>query len=378
MFRRPLVLIVLGFLTTTGANAQTAREGSIPSPVIEPAVVVAPVEVRTDRTVTFHLWAPRAVAVGVNAGFPPVSGPDPYVMTKNHRGVWNVTVGPLPPDIWSYQFLVDGLALGWVQFEVPASEPQFYNERPVRRGTVHISQYESKTLGLQRFVYVYTPPGYENGATRYPALYLLHPAGNGPSYWIDGGLAHVILDNLIAGNKAKPMVIVMPFGYPLASPRFGERVEYKENHTGFAADFLNDLIPFVEETYRVVAHPDQRAIAGASMGGLQALTLGLAHLDRFGWIGGFSGLGQLKSEIELNMTFAETLKSPTQINKQIGALWFSAGDLEGRVLARNQEFSTLLKQRGIRHTFVTAAGWSHQMQSWRRNLYEFAQVLFRP
>lgn len=300
-------------------------------------------------------------------------------MTSDERGVWAVTLGPFPANIWTYNFIVDGIQLPWELFEVPADRPQFYDLRAVPHGVVHQVRYQSKSLKIDRSAYVYVPPGYSQSSTRYPVLYLLHPAGRtGSSYWTVVGQASIILDNLIADDLAKPMVIVMPFGYPQASDRdrFGQRTEYVQNHPAFAADLLTDLIPFVERTYRVSNTPADRAIAGASMGGLQALTLGLAHLEVFNWFGGFSALGGLGPGADLATVFAPILKEPARTNRQIRLLWFSVGGNENRLLMRNQEFAALLDQRGIRHTFAPTPGWNHQVQLWRQNLYDFARLLF--
>ena len=351
-----------------------------PTPVIRPVVSVSPVEVHADRTVTFRVWAPRASAVGVMGDFPPVPGPEAHLMTKDERGVWTVTLGPFPSNIWTYNFLIDGVQLPWELFDVPSDQPQFYSVRAVPHGTVHQARYHSKSLGVERTVYVYTPPGYPQSTTRYhPVLYLLHPAGGtGAPYWTVVGQANFILDNLIADGRAKAMVVVMPFGYPRESDRdrFGQRRESVQDHKGFEADLLGDLIPFVERSYRVSAEAGQRAIAGASMGGLQALTIGVAHLETFGWIAGFSALGGLGPDAQLATVFAPLLTDPAQSNKRIRLLWFAVGDQEKRLMIRNQEFSTLLTQHGIRHTFSPTPGWAHQVQLWRQNLHDFARLLF--
>lgn len=381
---RGISQLIVSILIVTARLAQTQTPAL--SPVIEPALSPAPVVVHSDRTVTFRVWAPRAQAVGVDTDVPPLL-PDLRVMTRDTSGVWSITVGPVPSNIWDYQFIVDGMEMPWGLYSVPASEPTFYDLRPVPHGTVHLNSYDSPSLRIQRRAYVYTPPGYETSSARYPVLYLLHPSGRtGASYWTVAGQANVILDNLIADGKAKSMVVVMPFGYPKAEDRdhFGERTEYGENNDLFAADLLNELIPFIEMTYRVYREPSQRAIAGASMGGLQALTIGLAHLDRFRWVGSFSGLGGIANPSHdragfvhaLEQRFARVLNEKNYSNKTMRLLWFAAGDQEKGILARNQEFSALLDRHSIRHTFDVSQGWNHQPQLWRQNLHDFAQLLF--
>lgn len=265
-------------------------------------------------------------------------------------------------------------------FVVPAGTPQFYEPRRVPHGTVHRTSYESRTLGAEMSISVYTPPGYETSTARYPVLYLLRPGGrSGVTYWTRFGLLDVILDNLIADQKVRPMVVVMPSGYPQPSDRddFAEQSEYVENNERFAEDLFNDLIPFIERTYRAVTDADGRAIAGASMGGLQALSIGLANPDRFHWIGGFSGLGALSRNPDWETRFAKPFKEPQAVNRSVRVLWFAAGDQETGVRARNAEFSRMLDQHGIRHTFRAVTGWNHQPGLWRQNLHDFVQLLFR-
>lgn len=318
--------------------------------------------------------------MGVTGDFPPLR-PEPTRLTRDERGIWSTTLGPLSPNIWTYNFVIDGVELPWALFEVPADTPQFYNWRPIPHGTIHRVAYESKSLGIQRTAFVYTPPGYETTARRYPVLYLLHPAGRtGTAYWQVVGQAHVIVDNLIADRKGEPLIVVMPFGYPQVADResFGQASEYRQDHSAFGRDLVTDLIPFVERTYRVLADPDHRAIAGASMGGLQAMILGSSNLDRFHWIGAFSGLGGLGPTPEFDTRFAGLLKDPVATNRRVRLLWFTAGDQEKAVSARNHALSQLLEASGIRHTFVTMPGWSHQPGLWRQNLHDFIQLLFRP
>ena len=368
-----LAVVSLG----TAAGAQT--QAQTPAPVVEPRQSPRPVEVNADRSVTFRIWAPRATAVGVSGDFAVPPAPDWYAMTKDAQGVWSVTLDPLPPNVWLYSFLVDGVQLPERFFEVPGDGPQFHDVRNVPHGTIHLTHYASKSLGVQRPAYVYTPPGYERGTARYPVLYLLHPSGrSGPQYWTKLGLMHVVLDNLIADGEARPMVVVMPFGYPQAQDRddFPPRTEYSEDHERFATDLLQDLIPFVERTYRVVATPDHRAIAGASMGGLQALSIGLANVRHFHWVGAFSGLGG-RANPPLESQFAALATNPAGANRAIRLLWFTAGEKETRVHARNAAFSRFLTERGVRHTFVSAPGWNHQPGLWRQGLRDFARLLFR-
>src|SRR5205823_14125410 len=156
-------------------------------------------------------------------------------------------------------------------------------------GTVHVNWYESKALGVPRSIYVYTPPGYEQGRASYPALYLLHGSGDTESGWVTIGRANLILDNLIAAGKAKPMIVVMPYGPAIQAVAFGPSTRMPQaDPSAFESDLLQEAIPCAEKLYRISAKPDDRALAGLSMGGGQTLQIGLKHLDIFHSLGAFS------------------------------------------------------------------------------------------
>src|SRR5579885_333500 len=251
----PLTLAVV-LLWTAAARAQRG-----PAPLPSP-------EVKPDRTVIFRLSAPKAAAVQVRGEWGA-----PQAMTKDDNGVWTVTVGPLEPDQYSYTFNVDGatvvdprntrLKIGRGSMsnlvEVPGNAVQ--DLKAVPHGTLHTHHYESQALnGKSRRLTIYTPPGYETAGTqRYPVLYLLHGAGDDDRGWTDVGLAHRILDNLLAEKKAVPMLVVMPDGHAATSGG--------NNTQAFEAGLLKEIIPLVEKTYRVKPEATSRAIVGLSMGG---------------------------------------------------------------------------------------------------------------
>jgi enterochelin esterase family protein len=346
------------------------------------APVVSP-EVHADGRVTFRITAPRASEVTVSGDF----AQGRQALTKDPQGVWSVTVGPLAPDLYSYSFSIDSLGVAdpinpslklsprnsSSLFEVPADQPQFFDPRPVPYGTVHLNWYQSQVLGALRCAYVYTPPGYEKGKDRYPVFYLLHGAGDTESEWVLVGRANLILDNLIAEGQARPMVVVMPFGYPQGTVKLGLSAPANPDRNLFTKDLVEDLMPMVERLYRVSNQPDQRAIAGLSMGAGQSLNIGLNRLDLFHWIGAFSSAvrGQ---EAELEKSYAALLANPAAANKKIRLLWIACGKQDG-LFAANRSFSDLLKKHEIKHTFVATEG-AHQWQVWRRNLNEIVPLLF--
>ena len=244
-------------------------------------------EVHPDGTVTFRLAAPKAVEVRIAGDI--VKAPVP--LQKDEKGVWTLTLGPLQPDLYGYRFSVDGITVvdpsnqrrPATAVEVPGDGPASYDLRSVPHGAVQERWYTSKTLDMVRRAYIYTPPGYEKASTRYPVLYLLHGAGGDDSGWIESGRANLIFDNLMADGKLKPLVLVMPYGYAYqpTSPLAGGTDAMKRQRSGFERDLIEDLIPFVQTNYRVFADRGHRAIAGLSLGGGQALGIGLSHQEVF-------------------------------------------------------------------------------------------------
>lgn len=280
-----------------------AQQPQPPQPLVSP-------EVHSDNRVTFRFRAPNAKEVRLAR-----EGAQPQPMQKDEQGVWSITTDPLEPDFYGYSFVADSVSLidpfnplmkpnllntqSVVHVSGPASLPWEVNNVP--HGRIHRHFYKSGVVGDERDFYVYTPPGYDPKAdTLYPVLYLLHGFSDEASAWSAVGRAHVILDNLIAGGKAKPMLIVMPLGYgapeivsrggpPLRDPSLR-----RKNFERFREALLTEVIPEVEKAYGVSKDRNSRAIAGLSMGGAESLHSGLNALDRFAWIGAFSsgGLGE--------------------------------------------------------------------------------------
>jgi enterochelin esterase family protein len=260
--------------------------------------------VSADRRVTFRQRAPNAkeVIVTGDAGRLP--------MQKDEQGVWTVTTPPLEPDLYAYSFSVDGATFqdpgnpwrkpaykagGQSLVRVPG--PVAWEPTGVPRGAVTRHFYKSAVVGDDRDFYVYTPPHYNpSGRTIYPVLYLLHGHGDEAAAWIATGSANVILDNLIAQGKAKPMIMVNPLGYGDLGmvPRGASGGSFapgvmEKNNENFARTLVREVMPLVEKNYRVSRKREDRAIAGLSMGGAEALYTGLNNVDRFAWMASFSG-----------------------------------------------------------------------------------------
>jgi len=256
--------------------------------------------------------------------------------------------------------------------------PAYIQVRSVPHGTVQTVEYKSKALGTDRKMIVYTPPGYEGSNNRYPVLYLLHGAGSTETSWTERGRAHVILDNLIADKKLKPLVVVMPFGFAAQRAPGGGRGDAGENkmqREGFAKDFLQDVIPLVDSKYRVYTDREHRAIAGLSLGGAQALAIGLTHRELFTRVAGFSpAMGASNNPATGGVDFETVLADSPRINSEIKFLWVSCGT-EDTLFDSIQAFSQQLSKHKIEHIYRVTGG-AHVYPVWQRNLNEVAPMLF--
>lgn len=339
--------------------------------------VVSP-ELESDRHVTFRLRATNATEVTVSGQFQKGAIP----MKKDDAGVWSAKVGPVEPGVYEYSFSVDGVSMidpgnraikpmrnpRTSILEIPGDPPLIHDFQDVPHGTVRMHWYQSKSLGKRRAMQVYTPPGYEKSRTRYPTLYLFHGSGDNEATWVAHGFAHWILDNLIAQKRAKPMLIVMLDGHAAAPG--GTPGDRNRNVEAFGSDLLEDVLPFIEENYRVRKDPENRAIIGLSMGGGQSLTIGLKHPELFAWVGGMSS-----SVPNAETTLGDVLANPEKTNDALKLLWFACGK-DDFLLERNREFDRILTARGIRHEYHETAG-DHSWPVWRIYLADFAPRVFQ-
>lgn len=357
--------------------------------------------IHPDLRATFRLQAPEARQVQVSMGRAR------YEMVRAADGLWYVTTPPLVPGFHYYSFLVDGANVADPSshtyfgvsrdssgIEVPEKGVDFYEPKDVPHGEVRMRWYLSTVTGLWRRCFVYTPPDYDrNPRARYPVLYLQHGSGEDETGWILQGRANFILDNLIAAGKAKPMILVMENGYatpagkaplPAAAtdldrpaPRVGG---YRADTSGFSDVMLRDVIPLIDGTYRTMADRDHRAMAGLSMGGNQTCQLTFRHLDKFAWIGAFSGTGNGLSTAPLDAaTFLDGVFSKGDaLNAKLKLLWIGMGTEEpdpfpGAIGA----FRKLLDEARVKYVYFESPGTSHEWQTWRRDLNDFAPRLFR-
>ncbi len=347
-------------------------------------MLVSP-EVHPDGRVTFRLRAPNAKEVLLRC-----EGTKAGPMQKGEGGVWSITTEPMKPDIYAYSFQVDGLRTidpanpllkynllntdSQVHVLGPATLPWEINNVP--HGVVHRHLYRSAIVGDDCPFLVYTPPGYDPAAQEsYPVLYLLHGYSDAENAWVSVGCANVILDNLIAQGKAKPMLIVMPLGYGnkevIANGWAGlsKSGAWQDSIVKFRDVLLNEVMPQVEKAYRVSTDRNARAIAGLSMGGTQSLFIGLNALDRFAWIGAFSSGG-------LDADFGKTYPSASEsANAQLRLLWIACGRQDG-LTGINQKLVDWLKSKDVKLTWTQTPG-GHSFTVWRRYLAELAPLLFQ-
>jgi enterochelin esterase-like enzyme len=349
-----------------------AQQPQPPPPVHSP-------EVAPDRRVTFRLQAPAANAVSVSGEF--MSGSKQ--LEKNAQGLWSIAIGPLEPEIYNYNFSIDGVRtidpnnphvkIGSTPstiasiLEIRGEHPAFYDAQPVPHGEIRTDWYDSKSLKTIRRLTVYTPPGYDPGAaTRYPVLYLFHGANADEAAWTRLGHVNLILDNLLAAGKARPFVVVMPFGYGVP-PGSGS----SQNSAMFERDLLGDVIPFVESHYTVKADREHRAIAGLSMGGGQSLGIGLNHLGMFSYVAGFSAALR---PADFQKNFGGVIADPAGANRKLRLLWIGCG-AEDSLFGPAENFSKFLDEARIKHVFRKSDG-AHTWMVWRHYLNEVAPLLF--
>lgn len=386
-----LALLMLTSPATPLASAQQAPQPQRRQPA--PGSNIRSIEVSSDHKVTFRIYAPKADEVSVAGDF------GNSKMEKDDKGVWSATVGPLVPDYYTYTFRVDGVqtvdprnpmikpGLGSVSsmLLVPGPEAEFEVHKEVPHGQIRVDWYRSATLGTERSLRIYTPPGYDRTSEHYPVFYLLHGAGDDDAGWSTVGRAGFILDNLLAEKKALPMIVVMPNGSlprPANMPRFTPgtppspeaRAAMESLQNRFTDELLKDIVPFVEKHYRTLEGPENRAIAGLSMGGGQTLRVLLSHPGEFGYVALFSAAAGRGNTDEFEKRNEAFFKQADQVNKTVKLLSISCGDKDF-LIEGSRALAGLLEKRGIKHELHISGG-GHTWINWRHYLNELAPKLF--
>lgn len=238
----------------------------------------------------------------------------------------------------------------------------------IDHGKLEAVEYDSTTVGVKRKAQVYTPPDYSKDR-KYPVLYLLHGIGGDEKEWTRGGVANVILDNLYADKKIAPMIVVLPNGRA-SKDRSKNPFQDQGAFAEFEKDLLKDLIPFIEKTYPVKSDRESRALAGLSMGGGQSLNFGLNNLDTFAYVGGFSSAPNTRSPGTL-------IKDHAEAAKKLRVLYVACGDKDG-LFRISQGVHKMLDDKKVPHVYNVIPGGQHDFKVWKNDLYQFAQMLFRP
>ncbi|MDX9782881.1 MAG: alpha/beta hydrolase-fold protein [Bacteroidales bacterium] len=351
-------------------------------------------QINPDKTVTFRINAPNAQDVKLSVQ----SEKAPVQMVKDARGSWSVTVGPVKPDIYPYNFVIDGVQVmdaGNMYYfpnerfkgsllDVSGDSSLIHSMRDVPHGTVTYEFYPSAE-GTTGTVLVYTPPGYDNNpGQKYPVFYLIGGTTDTEETWFKVGKANLILDNLIAEGKARPMIIVMPYGnieariaeqkggLKPADPAGRESAEAIARSKTFERDLVDNLIPYIEKNYRVIANSENRAIGGFSRGGGQTLRTGFGNMDKFAWICCYSAY---LTSTELERDFTTVVENPEETNRKLKLLWVSVGN-EDRLYKPATEFIDYLKAKNINHKTLISSG-GHTWMNTKLYLANTAPLLFK-
>lgn len=341
-------------------------------------------EVLDDGRVTLRLRAPKAESVRVS-----IAGKN-MELQRADDNLWTVTTEPLPAGIHDYSFNVDGTRMidpsnrnvkKWFTLgsmvEIPGNPPLLTELQNVPHGTVTRLMYPSSTVGHQRPVIVYAPPGYQATQKPLPLLLLMHGFGDDETAWTEVGRAHMIADNLIAAGKIRPCLIAMPYGHPVPPP-FGPRNErpkdyFTRNADLYETDVANELLPFLKSRFRISDDRNDRSVAGLSMGGGHAIYIGLRHLDEFSAIGAFSAAAPQADKEDLETSLPALFGSKTAA-REIRNFWIPIGR-DDFLLKRNDSFSELLTKQGVDHDYEITDG-GHSWEVWRKYLPEFLQRSF--
>ena len=348
--------------------------------------------VNSDNTVTFSIKAPDAQRVSVQLDYGVL-----WPLERDTAGVWTFTTGALEPDLYLYNYVVDGVktldpenvytmrdvATVKSMFFVNGGHPLVYEAQDVPHGNVSAVWYDSPRVGQKRRMMVYTPAGYDQGKQRYPVLYLLHGSGGDETAWLHQGQAAQVLDNLIASGQAVPMIVVMPNGNVdeqaapgadqrgLVTPTFAHK-QWMEG--SFESSFV-DIMEYVDRHYRTDKRQSRRAIAGLSMGGYHSLYISANQPKDFGYVGLFSAAIRPMKGVESPIYDNLEQKLAVQFGQDLKLYWMAIGK-DDFLYEPNRQYRELLDRGGHRYTYVESTG-GHEWRNWRRYLAQFVPLLFK-
>lgn len=356
-----------------------------------------PPVVNPDCSVTFRLKAPLAHCVQIeplngqpeNNGYNGL-GSGIYDLVKDDDGIWSVRTPPAVPGLHTYWLVVDGVRVNDTTsktygssimqacgVDIPEPGVDFYDIKDVPHGEVRHKWYYSKITNMWRRAFIYFPAEYEAfPKKRYPVFILRHGGGEDETGWVEQGRANFILDNLIAENKAVPMIVVMDWGQ---APIPGMKVHIPSTPPPqeIIDVTIRELIPMVDSSYRTIPDREHRAMAGLSMGSVQTLYIGLQNLDYFSALGVFSRRPMSEAEFNIEHSFGGVFRHPEELNEKLKLFWWGAGTAEEGIYYAAQKDLAMLASHGIHSVFVEFPGTSHEWQTWRKCLHDFAPRLFR-
>ena len=376
--------LALFLLLGVSANIQAQEISAMSAPR-----VVSP-EVNADNSVTFRILSEKANEVTLNGSW--MGFRETLPLVKGEQGVWSVTIKPLSSSMYHYNFFIDGVAAIDVTnphalrdgtryaslLMVPGEGSSVFQLNETPHGNISQVWYPSPTLGADRRMYVYTPPGYDSGKESYPVLYLLHGAGGDEDAWSSLGRANLILDNLIATGKAKPMIVVMTNGNAWQTSTLRQipglptptRETFAQFQGKFEKSLVEDVVPYIEKNFRVKADKDHRALAGLSMGGGHTITASITYPGTFGYIGVFSS-----GIFDANADMAEMEKKFTALKASgVNKYWVACGK-EDFVMDSNKRLLSVLDKTGFKHDYFENEG-GHTWANWRTYLSMFTPMLF--
>jgi enterochelin esterase family protein len=344
-------------------------------------------KITSDNRIIFQIKAPEAQKVQVDLM-------KKYDMVKNSEGVWEATTDPIIEGFHYYSILIDGVAvcdpasqtfygMGRMAsgIEIPEKGVDNYLAKDVPHGQIRQVHYYSNITKAWRRAFVYTPAGYDTKLSeRYPVLYLQHGAGEDETGWSNQGRVDFILDNLIAEGKAKPMLVVMDRGYAVDpdAPKPEPGVKGMFQNSALSNVFIKEIIPTIDKEFRTIPDRDHRTMAGLSMGGFQTFQITLTNLDKFAYIGGFSGAGFMQPGTDLKTMYNGVWADVNAFNKKVKVMYLSIGTAEPeRMYQTVNNFHKELEKAGIKHTYYESPGTSHEWLTWRRSLNQFAGLLFK-
>ncbi len=381
------VIILLLLSQFSFGQAQNLPTDSKPASTNVPGAEFPKVD--SQGRVTFRIKAPDAKSVQIDLT-------KKFDMVKNAEGTWEVTTEPIVPGFHYYSIIVDGLTVvdpssqtfygmgrNASGIEIPEKDIDYYLPKNVPHGQIRQLRYYSNITKAWRRAFIYTPAGYDaNIKQKYPVLYLFHGGGEDETGWPNQGKVDIILDNLIAEGKAVPMLIVMDKGTavnPDAPPAAGQmqRGMPMQNNT-LEEVVIKEIIPMIDKEFRTVPDRDHRAMTGLSMGGFQSFQITLHNLDKFAWIGGFSGAGQMQQGVEFSKLYNGAWADVNAFNKKVKLMYLSTGLEEPvRMYQTVNNFKKELDKAGIKHVYFESPGTAHEWLTWRRSLYQFAGLLFK-